>query len=203
MQQNSVRLPGWLQHVVVTLGGLGLFLVSFLDSSILSFPVVTDLLVIELTARNPLRMLYYASMATAGSLAGCIWLYLLAKRGGEAYFHRHAGSRADHIRRWVDDHAFMSVFIPALLPPPMPFKLFVISEGVFQVPLRTFVLALIAGRGLRYFGEGFLAIRYGAALTNILLTHKLIVIIVFFALCALILLATKISHRLSAHGKHP
>ena len=88
---------------------------------------------------------------------------LVAKKGGEAFFHGHARHRADRIRKWVDDHAFLSVFIPAILPPPMPFKAFVAAEGVFQVPLRTFVLALLLGRGLRYFAEGILAIRYGDA----------------------------------------
>ena len=199
MQQIPVRLPSWLQHAIGTLGPFGLFLVSFLDSSILSFPVITDLLVIEMTVRKPLGMLYYAGLATAGSLAGCIWLYLLAKKGGEAYFHRHAGARAAHIRRWVDDHGFMSVFIPSLFPPPMPFKVFVIAEGVFQVPLRTFVLALIAGRGLRYFGEGILAIYYGAAVTDILVDHKLAVLIGLLALGAVILIAGKIASRVSPH----
>lgn len=199
MQQIPVRLPSWLQHAIGSLGAFSIFLISFLDSSILSFPVITDLLVIEMTVRKPLGMFYYAGMATAGSLAGCIWLYLLAKKGGEAYFHRHAGARAVHIRRWVDDHGFMSVFIPSLLPPPMPFKVFVIAEGVFQVPFRTFVLALTAGRGLRYFGEGFLAIYYGAAVIDILIDHKLAVLIGLLALGAVILLAGKIATRVSPH----
>ena len=96
-------------------------------------------------------------------VCGCILLYLLAKKGGEAYFHRHARGRAEKIKEWVDANGFLSVFIPAILPPPFPFKVFVLAEGVFQVPVRTFILAILLGRGLRYFVEGILAVRYGDA----------------------------------------
>jgi membrane protein YqaA with SNARE-associated domain len=188
LQQNPAKIPRWLQHAVATFGGFGLFLVAFLDSSILSFPVITDLLVIDMTVRNPVRMAFYAAMATAGSLAGCIWLYLLARKGGEAYFHRNAGHRAENIRRWVGDHAFWSVFIPAVLPPPLPFKLFVIGEGVFQVPLRIFVLALIAGRGFRYFGEGFLAIRYGRQVLSVVMAHRILFLAATATTCGMLLI---------------
>jgi membrane protein YqaA with SNARE-associated domain len=170
-QAPKIKLPAWLAHLVVTLGGLGLFVVAFLDSSVLSFPIVTDLLVIEESIQNPARMPYYALMATVGSLAGCFWLYLLARKGGEAFFHSRAGRHAERARRWVDSNAFLSVFIPAILPPPLPFKVFVLAEGVFQVPMRTFVIALVLGRGLRYFGEGFFAVRYGDSATQFLLAH--------------------------------
>jgi len=170
---NHVKLPLWLQKMVAVMGGGGLFLVTFFDSSALSFPLVADALVIEVSINKPSRMPYYCAMAALGSLAGCIWLYLLAKKGGEAYFHRHAGRTAVHIKRWVQSNAFLSVFLPAVLPPPVPFKPFILAEGVFQVPLRTFVLALLLGRGLRYFAEGILAVRYGDAVFLYIGAHKL------------------------------
>jgi membrane protein YqaA with SNARE-associated domain len=154
------------------MGGGGLFVVAFLDSSVLSFPFVTDALVFQLAYTNPARMPYYVAMASIGSLAGCIWLYLLAKKGGEAYFHRHAGGRAAKIKDWVDSHAFLSVFIPAILPPPFPFKIFVLAQGVFQVPLRTFVLSILSGRALRYLVEGILAVRYGDAALRFMIAHS-------------------------------
>jgi membrane protein YqaA with SNARE-associated domain len=169
---KPVKLPLWLQKFIVVMGGGGLFMVAFLDSSVLSFPFVADALVIELSVEKPARMPYYAAMAALGSLAGCIWLYLLAKKGGEAYFHRHAKGRAETIKEWVDEHAFLSVFIPAILPPPLPFKVFILAEGVFQVPLRTFVLSLLLGRGLRYFAEGILAVFYGDAVLRFLTVHS-------------------------------
>lgn len=169
---NQVKLPPWLQHLIAALGGSGLFLVTFFDSSVLSFPLVADALVIEVSMHNPARMPYYCAMAALGSLAGCIWLYLLAKKGGEAFFRRRAGKTALQVKRWVESNAFLSVFLPAILPPPVPFKPFILAEGVFQVPLRTFVVALLLGRGLRYFIEGILAVRYGEAVLLYLMTHK-------------------------------
>jgi membrane protein YqaA with SNARE-associated domain len=166
------KLPLWLQKFIIVMGGGGLFMVAFLDSSVLSFPFVADALVMELSIEKPARMPYYAAMAALGSLAGCIWLYLLAKKGGEVYFHRHAKGRAETIKEWVDSHAFLSVFIPAILPPPLPFKVFILAEGVFQVPLRTFVLSLLLGRGLRYFAEGILAVLYGDAVLQFLMVHS-------------------------------
>ncbi len=172
---NHIKLPPWLEKLVAALGGSGLFLVTFLDSSVLSFPLVADALVIEVSMHKPARMPYYCAMAALGSLAGCIWLYLLAKKGGEAFFHRRVGKIALQVKRWVESNAFLSVFLPAILPPPVPFKPFILAEGVFQVPLRTFVLGLLLGRGLRYFIEGILAVRYGEAVLLFLMTHKVAV----------------------------
>jgi membrane protein YqaA with SNARE-associated domain len=188
---KQVKIPGWLQHAITTLGGGGLFLLAFLDSSVLSFPLVTDLLVIEQSILRPARMPYYAAMATLGSLAGCVWLYLLAKKGGEAFFRRKAGPRSARIRGWVERNGFLSVAVPAILPPPTPFKAFILAAGVFQVPLRTFILALLIGRGVRYFAEGFLAIHYGNATSEFLLRHKFQLALGFLALVALGYLANR------------
>jgi len=168
-----IHLPHWLQAVVASAGGLGLFLIAFLDSSVLTFPVINDLLLIDLSIRNPARMPYYAAMATIGSVGGCLLLYYLARKGGEAMFHKHAGPRARHIQAWVNRNGFLSILVTALLPPPNPFKVFVIAAGAFEMPVQTFVLGLLAARGIRFFGEGFLAIRYGEQASGFLLTHKL------------------------------
>ncbi len=168
---NQPKLPQWLAKFVAGMGGGGLFAVSFLDSSVLSFPFVTDALLIELSLQKPARMPYYAAMAALGSLAGCLWLYLLAKKGGEEFFRRRGGAHVEKAKHWAQNHAFLTVFIPAILPPPFPFKVFVLAEGVFQVPLRTFVLALLLGRGLRYFAEGILAARYGEGVLRFLMGH--------------------------------
>jgi membrane protein YqaA with SNARE-associated domain len=176
---KPVKLPKWLQ-AAASLGGAGLFLVAFLDSSVLSFPLVTDFLVIEASLHSPARMPYYAAMATLGSLAGCVVLYWLAKKGGEAMYRHKAGGRAERIRAWVDRNGFISVALPSILPPPMPFKLFVLAAGVFEVPLPTFVLAVLAGRGFRFFVEGVLAIHYGEDAERFLMQNK-----IEFALIAL------------------
>ena len=88
---NYIKIPHWLAAIVATMGGGGLFVATFLDSSVLTLPFIADALVIDLSIQRPARMPYYCAMAALGSLAGCIWIYLLAKKGGEAFFLRRAG----------------------------------------------------------------------------------------------------------------
>jgi len=170
------QLSGWKQKIVAfagTLGAPGLFLISFLDSSVLTFPVINDLLMIELSIQKPLRMPLYASMAMIGSLLGCVLLYFIAKKGGEAFFHKKAGERGHAIRHWVEKNGFGGMLIAALLPPPTPFKIFVFAAGVFEVPLASFTSAIALARAIRYFGMGYLAIRYGDQAMPFLKQHKL------------------------------
>ena len=159
------NLSGWKQKVVAFATGLGapgLFLISFLDSSVLTFPVINDLLLIELSIQRPARMPLYASMAALGSVLGCVLLFFIAENGGEALFHKHAGKRAQAIHNWVVHNGFAGMLVAALLPPPTPFKIFVVAAGVFEVPLLSFISAITLARLIRYFGIGYLAIRYGA-----------------------------------------
>jgi len=183
---NPLKLPHWLAKIVGVMGGGGLFLVTFLDSSVLSFPFIPDALVISLSSQRPSRMPYYVLLAAIGSLAGCIWLYLLAKKGGEAYFHKHGGKAALKARQWIDRNAFLAVFVPGILPPPFPFKVFVLAAGVFQVPLRTFILALLLARGLHYSVEGILAVHYGNKVLFFLTAHKIAFILSVFGVLGLL-----------------
>lgn len=175
MKEPSI--PKWLSRIVAYSGGGGLFAVAFLDSSVLSFPFVTDLLYMQFVIERPAFTAYYVAMATLGSLAGCIWLYFLSKKGGEAYQKRHASSEPGRIQKLVNRHAFLSIFLPAILPPPTPFKAFVIGEGVAQVPMQTFVMGVLAGRGLRYLVEGILAIEYGRTVERVMMHNKALVIV--------------------------
>jgi membrane protein YqaA with SNARE-associated domain len=171
----TAPLSGWKQKIVAFAGALGapgLFLISFLDSSVLTFPVINDLLMIELSIQNPLRMPLYAAMAMTGSVLGCLLLYFIAKKGGEAFFHKKAGERAPAIRHWVEKNGFGGMLIAALLPPPTPFKIFVFAAGVFEVPFASFASAIALARAIRYFGIGYLAIRYGNQAMPFLAEHK-------------------------------
>jgi len=181
------QLSGWKQKIVASAGALGapgLFLISFLDSSVLTFPVINDLLLIELSIEHPARMPFYALMAGTGSVLGCVLLYFLARKGGEAFFHRKAGARGAAVRHWVEENGFVGMLIAALLPPPTPFKVFVFAAGVFEVPLWSFTTAVTLARAIRYFGIGYLAIRYGNDALPFLKDHKLeaFVVIVLFVL---------------------
>jgi membrane protein YqaA with SNARE-associated domain len=169
----KIHLPLWLQAIVASAGGLGLFVIAFLDSSVLTFPVINDLLLINLSIHFPARMPYYAAMATLGSVGGCLLLYYIARKGGETMFHKHAGPRAHRIHAWISRYGFISILVTALLPPPTPFKVFVIAAGALEMPVWTFILGLLAARAIRFYGEGFLAIRYGDNAGQFLVTHKL------------------------------
>jgi membrane protein YqaA with SNARE-associated domain len=178
-------LSGWKQKVLAFASGLGapgLFLISFLDSSVLTFPVINDLLLIRLSIDHPARMPLYALMASLGSVLGCVVLYFLARKGGEAFFHRKAGKHAHAIRHWVERNGFLGMLVAALLPPPTPFKFFVFAAGVFEVPLFSYTSAITIARLFRYFGIGYLAIRYGADAMPYLMQHKLQVSAVVIAL---------------------
>ena len=169
------NLSGWKQKVVAfagTLGAPGLFLISFLDSSVLTFPVINDLLLIELSIQHPPRMPLYAVLASLGSVLGCVLLFLIARKGGEAFFHKRAGHRSQTIKEWVVRNGFAGMLVTALLPPPTPFKIFVFAAGVFEVRLRSFTSAILLARLLRYFGIGYLAIRYGDQAMPYLVAHK-------------------------------
>ncbi len=172
----ATSLNGWKQKIVAFAGGLGapgLFLISFLDSSVLTFPVINDLLLIQLSMQRPARMPLYAFLAALGSVLGCVLLYFIARKGGEALFHRKAGKHAHAIRHWVEQNGFLGMLVAALLPPPTPFKFFVIAAGVFEVPLLSYTSAITIARLFRYFGIGYLAIRYGADAMPYLMHHKL------------------------------
>ena len=179
------NLSGWKQKIVAFAGGLGapgLFLISFLDSSVLTFPVINDLLLIELSIQHPARMPLYAAMAALGSVLGCVLLYFISRKGGEAFFHRKAGARGEAIRHWVERNGFGGMLVAALLPPPTPFKVFVFAAGVFEVPLWSFTAAITLARLFRYFGIGYLAMRYGADALPYLMQHKLQVTVFVIAL---------------------
>ena len=148
----------------MTLGGPGLFVIAFLDSSFLSFPEFNDFLIIWMVVRQKERMIFYASMATLGSVTGCLALYFVGRKGGDALLRkRFHDTHIDRAMALMRRFGGLALLVPALLPPPAPFKIFVLMAGVSLVPLRTFVLAIAVGRGIRYFGEGVLAVLWGDA----------------------------------------
>jgi len=155
------------------LGGTGLFIIAALDSSFLSFPQVNDLLIIFLSTRSPERMPYYAAMTTAGSLLGCFVLYGLAHRGGEVFLRkRFSSARVDRGLALYQRHGLLAVVIPSLLPPPTPFKLFVLLAGAAKVSPWRFAAAVSIGRGIRYFGQGYLAVVYGERAAALVQRHQ-------------------------------
>jgi len=162
-------------------------------------PLVTDLIVIEFSSRHPLRMPYYAAVAALGSLAGCIWIYLLARRGGQTYYEKRQGQPTGKIQAWVKRFPLTSVLLPAMAPFPVPFKPFVLAQGVFQVPFVPFVVGTFAGRGCLFFFEGFLGARYGMAAKQFLLQQKWVSAVVVLSLVVVYLSITQLSRHRKKH----
>ena len=162
----------WIYGFALAIGGPGLFTIAFLDSSFVSLPQINDILVVLMVTGNKALMPYYAAMATLGSVAGCWVIYSLAKKGGETFLGRRL--RPGHAERALalyKRHGLLALMVPALLPPPAPFKLFVLMAGVAKVRPLQFVVAIGVARGARYLALGLLTIRYGDAAQELMQTH--------------------------------
>lgn len=166
------QLKSGLELTLPSLGGFGLLLSAFIDSSFVPLPLLTDLFLMELCLRHPVRVPYYAGMAAVGSLGGCIWIYSVARRGGQLYYRKARRHAPGRIQRFVREHPVACVVLPAVAPFPVPFKPFVIAQGVFEVPFPTFVIGTLLGRGMLFFSEGFLSARYGAAAKEYLINQR-------------------------------
>lgn len=152
---------GQVSHYLVSFGPFGLLAIAFLDSVLIPMPGGVDAVLLLLAAARPSWMLIYVAAATIGSTAGCIGLYRLSQRAGKRALARFSESKQKRVKDLIDRYDVMSVLVASLLPPPFPFKLFVVSSGVFRLNLMRFTLAIVAGRTFRYLLEGYLAARYG------------------------------------------
>jgi membrane protein YqaA with SNARE-associated domain len=176
----------WLYGFALGLGGPGLFAIAFLDSSFVSLPQINDILVVLMVTRHKAWMPYYAAMATLGSIAGCYAIYYLAEKGGEAFLKRRAHAKSvDRALALYKRHGLMALMIPALLPPPAPFKLFVLMAGVAGVRPLQFVLAIALARGARYLALGVLAIYFGDVALDLMRTQGRAVALGLVAMLAL------------------
>ena len=166
------RLLVWIQGFAAAYGGLGLFTLTFFDSSFLSFPLVSDLLVISMVTEHKERLLYYAIAPALGSTAGCIVLYFIARAGGEAFLRKRF--KKDHVEGGLSairKHGVLAVIVPALLPPPAPFKIFILLAGVAEIPVPQFCAAVFSARLAQFLAEGILAVFYGDAAAGFVKTH--------------------------------
>ena len=134
------------------------------DSSFVSLPEVNDVLLMTFTINDPAGMVKYTLLTILGSVIGCALLYSVGRKGGETFLRRSfADEKLATIQRWYQRHGVLAVIVPSLLPPPTPFKIFVLSAGTFGISWPKFLTAVVIGRGIRYFSEGILALLYGSA----------------------------------------
>ncbi len=161
-------LAAWAER----LGGPGLALIALLDSSFLSFPQLNDVLMVVLSTRQPDRMAWYALASTLGSVIGCLLLHLISARGGAAVLQRgFSDATLTRVRDLTMRYGMVGVIVPAMLPPPTPFKLCIVMAGLSGMTASRLALSVGIGRGLRFFITGWLAVRYGERAWDALQAH--------------------------------
>jgi len=149
--------------LITSIGGLGVMILAIGDSSFLSVPEGNDLLIVVLsTGKSWGNMAYWVGMTTLGSVIGCLLLYSVGRKGGNPLLRRKFSSeKIERAERLFKKYGLLTVLIPSVLPPPLPFKIFVLSAGVFRLRVLEFVTAVVIGRTIRYSMWGILAVLYG------------------------------------------
>lgn len=178
------RLGHFIVHVPIFVAGPAMILIGALDSSLLSLPEVNDYLVVARCYTHPRTVFFFPLFAAIGSLLGCLLLYTILSRGGRAVLHRRF--RIEHVLRVERAYArfgILALVVPALLPPPMPFKIFVATAGALQFPRRRFLLTIFLARSLRYYVEGILAVFYGQRVLGFFKDNGLLIISIVAGAC--------------------
>lgn len=154
--------------LLTRMGGFGLFFLGIFDSSFLFLPLGNDLLMLGLTANDPSKLVFFAGMASAGSMIGCFLVDWISRKGGEQGLYRvMPAKRIEYVKRRVQTKAGWALALAALLPPPFPFTPFVAAAAALQYPRTHMFPILICARFLRFAIVGLLAANFGHAILNI------------------------------------
>lgn len=190
----------WLEQFVIGVpiyvAGPSMVIIGALDSSLLSLPEINDYLVVMRCANAPYEVFYFPLFAAAGSVIGCLLLYTIIRRGGQAVLRKRF--RTEHLERVERTYArfgFLALAVPALLPPPMPFKIFVATAGALEYPRWRFILTIMIARSLRYYVEGTLAVFYGKSVLDVMKKHGFTILAVVIGVCLIGLATYLIIHR--------
>lgn len=179
-------LRRWIYH----LGGLGFIPLGLIDSSVIPLPGSMDVLTIVLAGRHPELWLYYAVMATIGSVIGGFVTYRLARKGGkESLSRRFSAKTLKRVYEIFERWGFAAIAIPAVLPPPMPFVPFLLAAGAMQYSVKKFLAAMTLGRIVRYMILAYLAGRYGRKMLPLLLHQAHPVLVAVIGLIVAVVLA--------------
>lgn len=192
------RLGRFIVLAPIYVAGPTMILIGALDSSLLSLPEINDYLVVVRCYTHPKQVYFFPLFASAGSVLGCLLLYTILKRGGRAVLHRRF--KLEHVLKVERAYArfgFLALAVPALLPPPMPFKIFVATAGALQFPRRKFLLTILLARSVRYYTEGILAIFYGQRVLRFLKDNGLLIV---SAVAAILLIALAV-YLISSKGR--
>jgi membrane protein YqaA with SNARE-associated domain len=177
----------WLELYViglpVYLAAPAMIVIGALDSSLLSLPEINDYLVVGRCFKDPSAAFYFPLFAATGSLLGCLLLYSIMRRGGQAVLRKRFSLESiQRVERAYARFGFLAIAVPAILPPPLPFKIFVATAGALEYPRWKFILTIMLARSLRYYVEGILAVFYGRRVLLFLKDNGLVIISVVASL---------------------
>jgi membrane protein YqaA with SNARE-associated domain len=173
-----------------------MIVIGALDSSLLSLPEINDYLVVGRCFKQPSAAFYFPLFAAIGSVIGCLALYSIMRRGGQALLRRRFKRESiERVERVYARYGFLAIAIPALLPPPMPFKIFVATAGTLEYPRWKFLTTVMVARSLRYYVEGILAVYYGRRVLLFLKDNGQVVLSVVTGVVVLLVLVYAIASR--------
>jgi len=160
------RYTAWILGLMKVLGMWGVFVIAFADSALLGMPV--DFIVATYVYQDRKRMLLYVAMAALGSALGSIPLYIIGYLGGEKVLRKRISeARFLKIHASFEQHEFWALMFPGMLPPPMPFKIFVLGAAVFEMKFRDFLVAIFAGRFVRFLVLSVLVLWFGPGIVGL------------------------------------
>ena len=170
----------WLERYVIALpiyyAAPMMIVIGALDSSLLSLPEINDYLVVGRCFKQPSAVFYFPLFAAIGSVLGCLLLYTIMRRGGQALLRRRfKRENIEKVERAYARYGFLAIAVPALLPPPMPFKIFVATAGTLEYPRWKFLVTVMVARAFRYYVEGILAVFYGRRVLSFLVDNGLVI----------------------------
>jgi membrane protein YqaA with SNARE-associated domain len=194
----------WLERYVISLpiyyAAPAMIVIGALDSSLLSLPEINDYLVVARCFKQPSAAIYFPLFAASGSVIGCLILYTIMQRGGQAVLRRRfRRENIERVERAYARFGFLAIAIPALLPPPMPFKIFVATAGTLEYPRWKFLVTVMIARSFRYYVEGILAVFYGKRVLLFLRDNGLVIFSIAAAAGLLTLLIYTLVNR---HNQH-
>jgi membrane protein YqaA with SNARE-associated domain len=161
------KYTAWILHLLTPLGIWGVFAIAFADSALLGMPV--DAIVAFYVYQDHKRLLFYVVMASLGSALGSIPLYVIGYLGGDKVLRKRiTEERFLQIHRSFEEHEFWALMFPGMLPPPMPFKIFVLGAAVFEMQFRDFLAAIFAGRFVRFLTLSLLTLWFGPKIVEVI-----------------------------------
>ena len=183
----------WLEVNVISLpiyfAAPAMIVIGALDSSLLSLPEINDYLVVGRCYKYPTAAFYFPLFAATGSVIGCNILYSIVRRGGQAVLRKRFPLHSiKRVERAYERFGFLAIGIPAILPPPLPFKIFVATAGALEYPRWKFLLTVMIARSLRYYVEGILAVFYGRRVLLFMKDNGLVIVSIVGSLALIALL---------------